>query len=187
LAPLGRRLKTPPPPHCTRLKGGGSGAPEDHWMLFKEEVRHYCRYERCRSRLKEPVAFEKAFCSKGCVRSFYRFHCVVCQQRMERPTETRRTCGRRLCRQRLDPRSRLPWMEWIMGVLAPASQKPLSALGNPINTGVETGDSADRRGPEWARRVNACRIIAPRRVLERELPARREVPDGSTTGVVGPA
>jgi hypothetical protein len=42
-------------------------------------AKHYCRNPRCRSRLHEPVENEhRAFCTRGCYKSFYRNRCRVC-------------------------------------------------------------------------------------------------------------
>jgi hypothetical protein len=40
---------------------------------FIEELRHYCRNPRCRSKLPNPIANPReAFCARGCHGSFYR-------------------------------------------------------------------------------------------------------------------
>lgn len=45
------------------------------------QVRHYCRNQHCRSRLKEPVENpHRAFCCKGCFESFYLRRCRVCER-----------------------------------------------------------------------------------------------------------
>ena len=55
---------------------------------FKQELGHYCRNPKCRSKLPEPVANEReAFCARGCHSGFYRKRCLVCEAPMERRTE----------------------------------------------------------------------------------------------------
>ena len=73
-------------------------------MLFKpatpppQDVRHYCRYPRCRSKLHSPaLSALDAFCTPGCVRGFFRTRCRVCERSFERKNEREKTCGRREC------------------------------------------------------------------------------------------
>lgn len=48
-------------------------------------LRHYCRNQRCRSKLKAPVDnVHHAFCCSGCYKSFYRTRCVVCEDKIRR-------------------------------------------------------------------------------------------------------
>src|SRR5262249_1886324 len=45
------------------------------------KAKHYCRNPRCRSRLPESVENEhRAFCTRGCYKSFYRNRCRVCER-----------------------------------------------------------------------------------------------------------
>jgi hypothetical protein len=71
-------------------------------------LRHYCRNQRCRSKLKEPTdSLPNAFWTRGCLTSFYRTRCLVCERPTDGPlpdgsarsarTERRRLCGRRQC------------------------------------------------------------------------------------------
>jgi hypothetical protein len=76
-------------------------------MLFRPDVpppqaqndlRHFCRFPKCRSKLPKPVSSAlDAFCTVGCIRGFYRGHCRVCKRGFERKTERAKTCGRREC------------------------------------------------------------------------------------------
>ena len=66
---------------------------------FKQDVRHFCRNPKCRSKLPTPVSNEReAFCARGCHSSFYRSRCLVCEAKMERKTENQLVCGKRKCR-----------------------------------------------------------------------------------------
>jgi hypothetical protein len=45
------------------------------------EVRHYCRNQRCRSKLKAPVeSLHHAFCTPGCYEIFYHKRCLACER-----------------------------------------------------------------------------------------------------------
>jgi hypothetical protein len=69
---------------------------------FRQEVRHFCRNPRCRSKLPTPVCNEReAFCTRGCHSQFYRSRCVVCEAKMERKTGNQLVCGKRKCRNAL--------------------------------------------------------------------------------------
>lgn len=73
---------------------------------FTEELRHYCRNTRCRSRLPAPVANPReAFCTRGCHGAFYRSRCVVCEDPTERKTERQRVCRKSKCRNAFRVRS----------------------------------------------------------------------------------
>jgi hypothetical protein len=74
---------------------------------FREtELRHYCRHKLCRSKLPQPVSNSReAFCSRGCYRSFYRRHCLICEAEMVRKTENQLVCGKRRCRNALQASS----------------------------------------------------------------------------------
>src|SRR5262245_66249158 len=64
------------------------------------ELRHYCRNPRCRSKLSEPVENKyHAFCTRGCHSSFYRSHCLVCEEPMRRrKTDSQRfKSGHKVC------------------------------------------------------------------------------------------
>jgi hypothetical protein len=147
------------------------GLPRESAKILDQDLRHFCRYERCRCKLPALEPFERAFCSNGCVKSFYRFHCVVCQNPMERKTESQRVCGRRKCRQILRSRCRPPWIGQILGSCDNAKREmdltpriAESPLRNPINTGIQ------KRGLDWARSVNSARLVAPRWALDQECP-----------------
>ena len=49
-----------------------------------EELRHYCRNPRCRTKLAAPVSNPRdAFCCRGCFDSFYLHRCAVCEGPIE--------------------------------------------------------------------------------------------------------
>jgi hypothetical protein len=65
-----------------------------------EEVRHYCRNPRCRSKLSAPVRNPRdAFCTRGCYNSFFLHRCLVCEGRIEQPKRGKRLiCKKAKCR-----------------------------------------------------------------------------------------
>jgi hypothetical protein len=66
---------------------------------FKQELRHYCRNPKCRSKLPSPVENPReAFCARGCYRSFYLKRCVVCEGPIERKTGNQKVCKKAKCR-----------------------------------------------------------------------------------------
>lgn len=68
---------------------------------FVEEVRHYCRNPRCRSKLPAPFTNPRqAFCSRGCYNSFYLHRCRVCEGPIEQPKAggERIICKKAKCR-----------------------------------------------------------------------------------------
>jgi hypothetical protein len=104
---------------------------------FTETLRHYCRNSRCRSKLPTPVSNPRdAFCTKGCHSSFYRRRCLICEQPMERRTETQLICGKRRCRNALQARIGL-------GRYVPPSDG-VSPLENPIKMGIKSGVAGGR-------------------------------------------
>ena len=51
---------------------------------FPQDLRHYCRNPRCRSKLPSPVSnLREAFCTRGCYESFHLKRCRVCEQPIE--------------------------------------------------------------------------------------------------------
>jgi hypothetical protein len=64
------------------------------------EVRHYCRNPRCRSKLPAPVSNPRqAFCTRGCHNSFYRRRCLICERPIEQPKRGKRLiCRKAKCR-----------------------------------------------------------------------------------------
>jgi hypothetical protein len=63
-------------------------------------LRHSCRH--CRTELAEPIEnLRRAFCARGCYRSFYRSRCVVCEETFRRKTEWQKTCIRKACKAEL--------------------------------------------------------------------------------------
>jgi hypothetical protein len=71
-----------------------SVTPED------DEVRHYCRNPRCRSKLPAAVSNPReAFCTRGCHNNFYRRCCLICERPIEQPKRgKRKICSKAKCR-----------------------------------------------------------------------------------------
>jgi hypothetical protein len=65
----------------------------------QNQLRHYCRNLKCRSKLPAPIENEHhAFCAPGCHASFYRSRCLVCEEPMRRKHERQRLkSGHRRC------------------------------------------------------------------------------------------
>jgi hypothetical protein len=60
---------------------------------FVEDLRHYCRNPKCRTRLPEPVSNPReAFCTRGCCSSFYLHRCLICEGPIERKREDQKVC-----------------------------------------------------------------------------------------------
>lgn len=58
------------------------------------QLRHYCRNQRCKSRLPAPVENPHlAFCCRGCFQGFYRHRCVVCEE-----SSSKLLCHGKACR-----------------------------------------------------------------------------------------
>jgi hypothetical protein len=58
-----------------------------------DSLRHYCRYERCKSRLPSPVEHPaRAFCSKHCRVAFFKKRCIVCEDYAPRTTCSAKKC-----------------------------------------------------------------------------------------------
>lgn len=130
-------------------------------MKTEDITRHYCRYQKCRSRLPAPVSNEReAFCSRGCHNAFYRKRCLVCEEPMERKTERQLVCGKRRCRNALRVGLSLGRYHTPSDVISPAKK--------PANTGLQEAVRTDR-GVEWALAVNRARIRAPRLVIDTAL------------------
>lgn len=105
---------------------------------FTEQVRHYCRNPKCRSKLPAPVANEReAFCVRGCHSGFYRRRCLVCEREMERKAENQLICRRRKCRAALRAGS----LDLGRYHIASAVTGPLK---NPIKPGSKSGAADDR-------------------------------------------
>jgi hypothetical protein len=105
-------------------------------------LRHSCRH--CRTKLTEPSEnLRRAFCARGCYRSFYRSRCVVCEETFRRKTEWQKTCIRKTCKAEL---RRFPlaysWRE------KPKSAHTLQNDGRPPrsahSTGIKFGLEGDR-------------------------------------------
>jgi hypothetical protein len=65
-------------------------------------LRHQCR--KCRTKLAEPTDNpRRAFCCRGCLGSFYRSRCVVCEEPIRRKTEWQKTCISRECKAEVRP------------------------------------------------------------------------------------
>jgi hypothetical protein len=105
-------------------------------------LRHSCRH--CRTKLAEPTEnLRRAFCARGCYRSFYRSRCVVCEETFRRKTEWQKTCIRKTCKAEL---RRFPlafsWPD------KPKSARTLQNDGRPPksahSTGLKFGLKGDR-------------------------------------------
>ena len=74
-----------------------------------DEVRHYCRNPRCRSKLPAPVSNPReAFCTRGCYDSFYRHRCLICERPIKQPKRGKRViCNKATCRSALRSNSYL--------------------------------------------------------------------------------
>jgi hypothetical protein len=72
-------------------------------MKIGNGLRHYCRNQHCRTKLKLPVENERAaFCCRGCFERFYRRRCIVCERDLGHDPLTgevirlgRKFCGRK--------------------------------------------------------------------------------------------
>jgi hypothetical protein len=69
-------------------------------LKYNDEVRHYCRNPRCRSKLPAPVRNPReAFCTRGCYDSFYLHHCLICERPIKQPKRGKRViCKKATCR-----------------------------------------------------------------------------------------
>jgi hypothetical protein len=74
-------------------------APRRQSGASKDELRHRCRNQRCRSKLRQPVEnLHHAFCTRGCYESFYRSRCLVCEEPMRRKRESQKLGrGHKVC------------------------------------------------------------------------------------------
>ncbi len=64
-----------------------------------DTLRHYCRHQRCRTKLAEPVDDQRqAFCTPGCHRTFYRSRCAVCERDLGPGSANRKACKRASCK-----------------------------------------------------------------------------------------
>jgi hypothetical protein len=116
---------------------------------FTQTLRHYCRNQRCRSKLPSPVSNPRdAFCTRGCHSSFYRKRCLICECEMQRKTEHQLICGKRRCRNALQGR-------FSLGRYAPPFAV-VSPLENPTKPGIKSGVANDRA---W--RIVADPEVAP--------------------------
>ena len=63
-------------------------------------LRHSCRH--CRTKLAEPTEnLRRAFCARGCYRSFYRSRCRVCEAPIWRKNEQQKVCFGKECKAEL--------------------------------------------------------------------------------------
>ena len=114
---------------------------------FKQELRHYCRNPKCRSKLPAPVANEReAFCARGCYSSFYLHRCRVCEKPIEQPKRGQRIiCKKAKCKNAWN--AKLGFGRYV----APSDAGLIS--DKPVNAGVQTPVKAPRgwrivAGPE---------------------------------------
>ncbi len=69
-------------------------------VLMTIALRHSCRL--CRTKLAEPTEnLRRAFCARGCYRSFYRSRCRVCEVAIRRKNEQQKVCYGKQCRAEL--------------------------------------------------------------------------------------
>jgi hypothetical protein len=122
-------------------------------------MRHYCRNQKCRSKLPTPVSNERdAFCARGCHTSFYRAHCRVCETVIKQPSRSERLISNK-------SKCRNAWKAGsALGRYHPSPSVVLSSE-TPIKLRVKSRLKTDR-GIEWAIAANSARFRAPRRVLE---------------------
>jgi hypothetical protein len=117
------------------------------------DLRHMCR--KCRSKLPEPVENpHHAFCKRGCHTSFYRKHCLVCEQELAPGPDHRKFCKRPRCKSKY--RQFLHVYDFPGGVPGRSSQKARSPLKTPIKSGIESrleGDFAPLSAPFWRDRT----------------------------------
>jgi hypothetical protein len=135
-----------------------------------EELRHYCRHPRCRSKLKEPVENPReAFCARGCHTSFYRKRCMACEQPMERKREGQQLCGRQKCESQLKTLKAYLMLGRFHPSTPPKkadSDQPQGAAvegsGNPIKPGTFLPVKTDRGWRQVAGPVVDVRLAAIR-------------------------
>lgn len=118
-------------------------------MEFVQELRHYCRNPKCRSKLKEPTSnLRDAFCARGCSTGFYRTRCRVCEEKFERKNDREHVCGQRKCRNAFSNRrgdffgSRYPEAR----ISTTDASGTNEALKTPIKPGLKSG-LKDGRAP----------------------------------------
>jgi hypothetical protein len=90
-------------------------------QLTREVLRQRCRH--CRGKLAEPVSDErKAFCTATCRAGFFRTHCAVCKEPMQRKSASQKICGKRECRSALRARTvEIPFVGTDTGIRHPNS------------------------------------------------------------------
>jgi hypothetical protein len=110
--------------------------------------RHYCRNQRCRSKLKAPIDNpHHAFCCRGCHGQFYRVRCLVCEDPMQRKRENQRfKSGHAKCQSEYQRFPRV--YDFVSVQLAPDSQNARGGLGSAHSTGVKT--RGFRGGSTWS-------------------------------------
>jgi hypothetical protein len=108
-------------------------------------MRHYCRFDRCRSKLEAPVEnVHRAFCTPRCHESFYRRRCLVCEKDLSKGPANRKTCKRAKCRNEYQ---RFPHL------FAVAKRDPANDTGKPkrpSKTSIKSGSLwCDKEGRGW--------------------------------------
>jgi hypothetical protein len=112
-----------------------------------QSLRHRCRNPRCRLKLPAPTENEhKAFCCRGCFKSFYKARCLVCEkdisaspitgERRKRLTQ-HYYCGRK-CRNEF---ARFPHIFRWEGI---SPQKPPPSERSARKTGLKNGHERHR-------------------------------------------
>ena len=117
------------------------------------QVRHRCRNPRCGTALKVQADNPRdAFCCKGCERSFYNFHCLVCEQLLNKKSRRREICWRSRCRhelQRHPEKYRLHASKTVAGT--PTAGLGHNALKTSAKSTLKTGYQIRSRVPHCGR------------------------------------
>jgi hypothetical protein len=67
--------------------------------MTAESLRHYCRNQKCRTKLSAPIDnHHKAFCTPSCFNQFYRWRCKVCEKDLPKEGRPRNCCRSAKCR-----------------------------------------------------------------------------------------
>jgi hypothetical protein len=111
--------------------------------VVTDDLRHYCRNPRCKMKLAEPVEnIHFAFCSPSCHASFYRRHCLVCEQELAPGPDHRKFCKKPRCK------SKHRQFPHVYDFPGHSSQKARRASETPIKSGSFWCDK-EGRGWRW--------------------------------------
>lgn len=127
---------------------------------FTQELRHRCRNQKCRMKLRPPVENEHhAFCTRGCHGSFYLKRCLVCERGIEKSPrgQHRLICKRAKCMAALRTTpNRYKWpQDTVRGIQVAGAVKTTKKV--PVKWGLK-----------WAIGSNRAGIIGPSHVIEIE-------------------